>query len=133
MSKEQSASTKELRSFGLLVGGVFSLIGTWPLLLQGESPRLWALGLGGTLMLLGLVAPWFLAPLQRGWMQLGHILGWINTRILLGVVFYGLITPMGILFRLLGKDVMRQAMTQDSPTYRVLRKPRLKGHMKYQF
>ena len=133
MSMDQPAGTKELRSFGLLVGGVFSVIGAWPLLMRGEPFRLWAIGLGGVLILLGVVMPSVLAPLHKAWMWIGHILGWINTRILLSIVFYGLVTPMGILFRLMGKDTMRQAFAQDSPTYRVLKKPRPRGHMKYQF
>lgn len=130
---DQPASKKDLRSFGLLVGGVFSVIGAWPPLMRGEPFRLWAIGLGGALILLGGVMPSVLAPLHRGWMWIGHILGWINTRILLGIVFYGLVTPTGIVFRLMGKDTMRQAFTQDSPTYRVLRNPRPRGHMKFQF
>lgn len=133
MPKEQLASKKELRSFGLLVGGVFSVIGAWPLLLRGEPVRLWAVTLGGGLILLGCVLPRALALLYQGWMWIGQTLGWINTRILLGLVFYGLITPTGILFRLMGKDVMRQNFAQGSPTYRVLRRPRPRGHMKYQF
>jgi hypothetical protein len=133
MSQEPQASKKELRSFGLLVGGVFGAIGIWPFLLRGQPAKIWALGLGGLLILLGGVLPSMLAPLHRGWMWIGHILGWVNTRILLGLVFYGLITPMGILFRLMGKDVMRRAFAQDSPTYRVIKQPRPRGHMKFQF
>lgn len=130
---DESVAKKDLRKFGLLVGAVFSVIGIWPLLMRGEGVRIWATGLGGTLIFLGALVPGVLAPVHRAWMQLGHILGWVNTRILLGIVFYGLITPMGLLFRLMGKDIMRQTAAQDSPTYRVLRKPRLKSHMKYQF
>lgn len=133
MPMDQPAGTKELRSFGLLVGGVFSVIGAWPLLMRGEPFRLWAIGLGGVLILLGVVMPSVLAPLHKAWMWIGHILGWINTRILLTIVFFGLVTPMGILFRLMGKDTMKQAFTQNSPTYRVLRNPRPHGHMKNQF
>jgi hypothetical protein len=133
MSQEQSSSPKELRSFGLLVGAVFGVIGIWPLLLRGEELRLWAIGVGGTLMLLGGVLPGVLAPVHKIWMQVGHLLGWINTRILLSLVFYGLVTPMGILFRIMGKDVMLRAFAQDSPTYRVLKQPRPRGHMRYQF
>ena len=130
---EQPASKKDLRSFGLLVGAVFGVIGIWPLLFRGEPMRLWAAGLGSILVLLGGVLPGVLAPVHKAWMWVGHILGWINTRILLSIVFYGLVTPMGILFRLMGKDTMRQAFAQDSPTYRVLKKPRPRGHMKNQF
>jgi len=133
MSQEQLTGMKEFRSFGLLVGTVFSAIGVWPLLMRGEALRLWAIGLGGALILLGGMSPGLLAPVHKVWMQVGHVLGWVNTRILLGLVFFGLVTPMGIVFRLRGKDVMRQTFARDSPTYRVLRRPRRQGHMKYQF
>lgn len=133
MSREQSTSKKELRSFGLLVGATFSGVGIWPLLMRGEALRLWAIGLGGVLILFGGMSPGILAPVHKVWMRVGHALGWVNTRILLGLVFFGLVTPMGILFRLMGKDVMGQTFVRDSPTYRVLRRPRPQGHMKYQF
>ena len=133
MSQAQSTSKKELRSFGLVVGSVFTAIVIWPLLMRGEALRLWAIGLGGVLILLGGMSPGILAPVHNVWMRVGHALGWVNTRILLSLVFYGLVTPMGILFRLMGKDVMRQTFARDRPTYRVLRRPRLQGHMKYQF
>ena len=133
MSQAQSTSKKELRSFGLVVGTVFSAIGIWPLLMRGEALRLWAIGLGGVLILLGGMSPGILAPVQKVWMRVGHALGWINTRILISLVFYGLVTPMGILFRLMGKDVMRQTFARGSSTYRVHRKQRPQGHMKYQF
>ena len=109
------------------------MIGLWPLLFRGEPMRLWAMGPGVFLIVLGAVLPQVLAPVHKGWMWVGHVLGWINTRILLGVVFYGLVTPIGIVFRLLGKDTMRQAFVKDSPTYRVIKEPRPRTHMKYQF
>jgi hypothetical protein len=133
MSQKPTTGKKELRSFGLLVGAVFTVIGVWPLLLRGDALRLWAIGLGGVLILLGGISPGVLAPVHTVWVRVGHALGWINTRILLGLVFYGLVTPIGILFRLMRKDVMRQAVAHDSPTYRMVRKPRPRGHMKYQF
>ena len=74
-----------------------------------------------------------LAPIHKGWMWVGHILGWINTRILLSIVFYALVTPIGLVFRLMGKDTMRQAFAESSTTYRVVRSPRPHSHMKYQF
>ena len=124
---------KELRQFGLLVGGVFSVIGLWPMFLRGEPLRLWAVVLGSLLILLGSLVPTWLAPVHRGWMWVGHVLGWINTRIILGVIFYGLITPIGIAFRMLGKDTMRQSFSDTSSTYRVNRQPRPRSHMKFQF
>lgn len=130
---EQTATHKELRQFGLLVGAVFTVIGLWPLVFRGEPVRLWATGIGGLLIASGGAFPSVLAPVHKGWMWIGHILGWINTRILLGIVFYGLVTPIGVVFRLMGKDTMRQAFAESSTTYRVVRSPRPHSHMKYQF
>ena len=127
------AKPKELRSFGLLVGGIFSVLGLWPMLLHGDPPRVWAIVAGGMLIMLGILLPGALAPVHQGWMWIGHILGWINTRILLSVVFYGLITPIGMVIRMMGKDTMRQAFSKGSSTYRVIRQSRPPSHMKYQF
>ena len=130
---DQTARRKELRQFGLLVGAVFSVIGLWPLVFRGEPLRLWALGIGGLLIVCGGILPQLLAPIHKGWMWVGHIMGWVNTRILLGIVFYALVTPIGFVFRLMGKDTMRQAFAESSTTYRVVRPPRPHSHMKYQF
>ena len=129
----QTATVKDLRNFGLLVGAIFVVIGFWPVVFRGESLRLWAVGLGGVLAIFGAVAPATLAPVHKGWMRVGHVLGWINTRILLGIVFYGLVTPIGVMFRLMGKDTMRQAFSDENSTYRVVRQPRPRSHMKFQF
>jgi hypothetical protein len=126
-------NSKELRNFGLLVGGIFCLIGSWPLIYRGEPIRLWAIVLGGMLVLLGGLVPTVLSPVFKVWMKIGHVLGWINTRILLGIVFYGLVTPLGLLFRMMGKDKMRLAMSETYPTYRVTRNPRPRSHMDHQF
>jgi len=130
---DQAATRKELRHFGLLVGAVFIVIGLWPLLFRGEPLRLWATGVGGLLIIFGTVFPSVLRPVHKGWMWIGHILGWVNTRILLGIVFYGLVTPIGFVFRLMGKDTMRQAFAESSTTYRVVRSARHHSHMKHQF
>ena len=130
---DHAATRKELRQFGLLVGAVFTVIGLWPLVFRGEPLRLWAIGIGGLLIAFGGILPQLLAPVHKGWMWVGHILGWINTRILLSIVFYALVTPIGLVFRLMGKDTMRQAFAESSTTYRVVRSPRPHSHMKYQF
>ncbi len=124
---------KELRQFGLLIGGIFTVIGLWPPVLRGEPIRWWAVGVGGGLMLLGAVVPHLLAPLHAAWMWVGHVLGWINTRILLGLVFYGILVPIAIIFRFIGRDTMKEALSQSSPTYRATRSRRPSSHMKYQF
>jgi len=130
---DHAATRKELRQFGLLVGAVFTVIGLWPFVFRGEPVRLWAIGIGGLLIAFGGILPQLLAPVHKGRMWVGHILGWINTRILLSIVFYALLTPIGLVFRLMGKDTMRQAFAESSTTYRVVRSPRPHSHMKFQF
>lgn len=124
---------KDLRQFGLLVGGVFAVIGLWPFVFRSESPRLWAMILGSLLIVLGAVAPQSLKQVHGGWMKVGHVLGTINTRIILGIIYYLLITPMGLVMWLMGKDPMHRALTQGTDTYRVVRAPRPRHHMRNQF
>jgi hypothetical protein len=124
---------RQLRDFGLLVGGIFGVIGLWPLLWRQESPRLWALTLAVVLILPALVAPRILTPAYRAWMKLAEVLAWVNTRIVLGVVFYGVVTPIALVMRLAGRDPMRRQFDQAGETYRVRCTPRPASHMLRQF
>ncbi|MFA7382059.1 MAG: SxtJ family membrane protein [Desulfurivibrionaceae bacterium] len=110
---------KELRQFGCIVGGVFSAIGLWPLIARTDLSRFWALAIGVILILLGGFFPRSLTRIYRGWMAVGHALGWINTRVILGLLYYLVITPMGLIMRLLGKDPLRRRFSGDLPSYRV--------------
>jgi len=129
----QQPTLKDLRQFGLIVGGVFSVIGLWPVVFRSEAPRLWAMILGGLLIVLGGVVPQSLKWVHAGWMKLGHVLGAINTRIILGIIYYLLITPMGIVMRLMGKDPMHRVLRENVDTYRVVRAARPRHHMRNQF
>jgi Saxitoxin biosynthesis operon protein SxtJ len=125
--------TKQLRSFGLLVGGIFALLGVWPVVWHGQPPRLWSLILGGILMALALVWPRSLTQVYRLWMRLGEVLGWINTRLILGALFYLLFTPLGVYRRWRGQDAMRRTWEPEAESYRVVRQPRPASHMWHQF
>lgn len=127
------SDTKQLRSFGLMVGGIFALIGLWPAVWRGEDFRLWALALAGLLSAPALMFPSSLRLVYRVWMALGQGLGWINTRIILSLVFYGLFTPSGLVMRLMGKDPMHRQFEPDAETYRIVRSPRPSSHMARQF
>jgi hypothetical protein len=125
--------TKDLRNFGLIVGGVFALIGCWPLVVYGRELRLWALALAALFILPALAFPAVLKPVHKRWMIVGHWLGWINTRILLGILFYGVVTPMGLLRRLWVKDALTLQFRKQADTYRCPREPRPGAHMRHPF
>jgi len=124
---------KQLRSFGLTVGGVFALIGVWPVILRGQDPRWWAVVLAACLLVPAVVVPTALFWPHKGWMALAHILGWVNTRIILGLVFFGLVTPIGAIRRWLGKDPMGQQLHPEAGTYRISRQPRPPSHLTKQY
>jgi Saxitoxin biosynthesis operon protein SxtJ len=129
----ETYTRRQLRDFGLLVGGIFGLIGLWPLVWRQQSPRWWAIALLVGLALPGLIAPMILAPAYRAWMKLAEVLAWVNTRILLGFVFYGVVTPIGLLMRLRGRDPMRRQFDRQGQSYRVACTPRPATHMLRQF
>jgi ABC-type glycerol-3-phosphate transport system permease component len=128
-----SHQDKQLRHFGLIVGGIFAMIAIWPMLLRADRPRLWALALAVALVVPALVLPRSLTYVHRGWMAVGEALGWINTRIILSVIFYALLTPMGILMRRFGRDPIPRRFEPDKTTYRVSKSPRPAAHMRRQF
>jgi hypothetical protein len=130
---QSDADKKQLRSFGLTVGGIFAVIGLWPVVFHNDDPRWWAAILAGFLVVPALAFPESLSWVYKRWMALGHILGWINTRIILGVVFYLVVTPIGMIRRLLGKDPMGKQIKADINSYRVLRKPRAASHLRRQY
>lgn len=130
---EGSVETRQLRSFGLLVGGLFGVLGFWPVLFRGEDARLWALIPSALLVIPALVFPASLRPAHRVWMAAGDALGWINTRIILSLVYYVLVTPMGVMMRLLGRDPMRRRLEPAANSYRVPRPTRPSDHMDRQF
>ena len=131
--EQVEVSKKTLRQFGLMVGGVFLLIGLWPFVWRQEAVRIWAVVPGSLLAIAGLVVPSLLKQVYQGWMRVGHVMGWVNTRIILGVLFYGVVTPMGLVMKVAGRDPMRRGYEPDAKTYRVIRQPRPASHMKNMF
>jgi predicted anti-sigma-YlaC factor YlaD len=110
---------KELRTFGLVLGALFAVFfGAWPLLRHRESP-LWPWMAAGMLWLFALIWPAALSYLHRGWTILGLALGWVNTRIILTLLFAISIVPVGIVMRLWGRDRMARKLDPKSATYRV--------------
>src|SRR2546425_11500964 len=127
-----SRDVRSLRTFGLLVGGIFLLLGVWPAVARREDPRLWALIAACLLLAPAVVYPRALGPVHRLWMKIGHVLGWINTRIILGFLFYVIVTPVGLVRRWRGNDPMQRAFDPRATTYRLPRQGRPPWAMKPQ-
>ena len=106
---KEHISQKQLREFGLLIGFGFPILIGWILpALFGHEFRAWTLWVGIPGLILGLTAPRLLLYPYKGWMALGHALGWINSHIILGLVFIVVLQPIAYAMRLTGYDPLRR-------------------------
>ena len=118
-------STRQLREFGLVVGGLIVLLFCWLLpALHRHPPALGPLWIGAPLLILGLIAPRLLHQPYRAWMALGHGLGWINSHLILGLVYVLVLLPIALIMRLLGHDPLRRRWDANATTYREVREPK---------
>ena len=93
------------KSFGIVFFIVFILIALYPLL-NGQEIRLWALIISAVFLILGLLKSKLLTPLNKLWFRFGIFLGKIISPIIMGFIFFLVVTPIGLIMRLLGKDVL---------------------------
>jgi protein-S-isoprenylcysteine O-methyltransferase Ste14 len=125
---------KGLRDFGLLIGSLIAvLFGLAIPLLRRHSIPWWPWAICAVLVVLALVAPKSLNPIYHGWMRFGLILHKIQTPIILGIVFYLIVWPMGVIKGLFGEDAMRRKLNPKMDTYRVQSKARTKVSMERPF
>lgn len=120
MLKEEIKNIKEdkttLRKFGLTVGTVLLIVGI-VLYLTGKSSSVVFGGAGVLLILFGLILPNILKPLNKIWMTLAVILGWFMSRVILIILFYLIITPIGFLLKIAGKDFLNLQTDNDKNSY----------------
>lgn len=110
------------RSFGLVFSSLFFVVALWPLL-HGNNIRLWAIGFGLIFGIFALAAPRILTPLNRLWTRFGLLLHRVVSPIALGILFFGVVTPTGLLMRLFGKDSLCLRLQKNAATYWIPRTP----------
>jgi saxitoxin biosynthesis operon SxtJ-like protein len=114
----------KLRKFGFTVGGVFSALAVIFVLRHKHHVPFYVSAVAGPTLLAGaLVWPRALAPVERGWSLLAHALGWINTRILLAIVFFVVLAPIALVMRAVGKDPLERRRDRRLSTYWRTREP----------
>ena len=119
------------RSFGLLFFVVFLIVSLWPLTYEG-SIRIWSVVISGVFLILGLINSKLLTPLNVLWFKLGMILGAIISPIVMGIVFFLVVTPTGFILRIMGKDLLNKKYDKEKETYWIKREASI-GTMKRQF
>ena len=114
--KKIKTGKKELRDFGLTVGWILVILGlvaAW----RGKGTYPYLLGIGSFLIISGYLFPVLLRPLQKAWMAFSVIMGFFMSRVILFIVFYIVITPIGLILRLFGKDILDQKQEPTKVSY----------------
>jgi hypothetical protein len=134
MNKNAKNKKKNLsnsnKSFGILFFVVFFIYGIWPVLSSNEL-RIWSLIISTVFLVLGLFSSKLLEPLSFAWIKLGEMLGKIIAPFVMGGVYFFIITPVGLLMRLIGKDLLKMKISKNN-SYWIKRTKNI-GTMKRQF
>ena len=101
------------KSFGILFSIIFFIIAIWPLL-ESNTIRFWALLLSIIFLVLALTKPEFLKPLNIGWIKFGELLGKIIAPIVMGLIFFLILTPISFIVRIFGKDLLKLKFSKDN-------------------
>ena len=118
------------KSFGLVFFIVFLIVALYPLL-ENESVRLWSIILSAIFLILGMLDSKFLTPLNKIWFKFGILLGSIVSPIVMGIVFFAIVTPTSLIMRALGKNLLN-LKKNNKKTYWIERS-KIESKMKNQF
>ena len=119
------------RNFGFVFFIVFLIISLWPLQHEGQI-RIWSIVISLIFLILSLMNSKLLTPLNQLWSRFGLLLGNIVAPIVMGLVFFLVVTPIGIVMRIMGKDLIRKKLNKNSKSYWIKREKPI-GTMKKQF
>jgi hypothetical protein len=114
--KNIKSAKGDLRKFGLTVGIALCLFGAlfwW----RGKDFYIYLVAIGGAFILLGLAVPIILKPIQKVWMTFAILLGWVMTRVILSILFFVMVTPIGMIAKLFGKDFLSLKFDKEAETY----------------
>jgi len=118
--KSIRSGRKELRNFGITIGIALGLLGGL-FLWRGKTYYSYSFIIAAAFLFLGLTLPAALKPLHKVWMTISILMGWLMTRVILIILFYGILTPIGFIGRLCGKDFLDIKLIKNAPSYWVLR------------
>jgi len=101
------------KSFGILFFIVFFLVGIWPLL-NSDSIKLWSLAVSFVFLIIAFLKQELLKPLNNSWIKLGEMLGKIISPIVMALIFFLILTPLSLIIRIFGKDLLKIKFSKDN-------------------
>ena len=124
-------SNSSNRSFGLLFFIVFMVVGLWPTI-KGETANIYLILISLFFLIFGLINSKILSPFNKAWIKFGEILGLIIAPIIMALVYFIILTPISLIVRMFGKDLLGLKFLKKQDTYWIKRVKKL-GTMKKQF
>ena len=118
------------KSFGIVFAIVFFLIGLWPII-KSNDIRIWSLILSVIFLILGLMNSSILTPLNKIWFRFGIFLGNFIAPVVMGIIFFFVVTPIGLIMRLLGRDLIKLKKNNENSYW--IEKKDTESSMKKQF
>jgi hypothetical protein len=123
-TRKENVQGSSDRSFGLVMAGFFGIVAVWPLLHGSlSSIRSWALVVAAAFLAVALLRPAALGPLNRLWLKLGLLISKVVSPVVLTILFYTTVTPIGFLMRWSGKDPLRLHRNTAAESYWIVREP----------
>jgi hypothetical protein len=123
VSSFRSVTRASDRKFGFTIGVILVAFGLWPIARGASAPNFWLLAPAVALLAATLLAPARLAPLNRAWFRLGLALNSIVSPIVMAMLFFGAVMPIGLLLRRNGKDLLQLELSPEADTYWTPRDP----------
>ena len=130
LKKKKKNKISSNRSFGFIFFAVFFIFGLWPLINSADI-KIWSILVSLLFLILGSTNSKILTPLNLAWIKIGLFLGSIVSPIIMGLVFFIVITPTGLIMRLFGKDFLMKKYSKDSSYW--IKRDKDVGSMKRQF
>lgn len=133
--KKSRNEKKDLRQFGATLAVILLVFGLIHFLKHRLVLSLWFFGIGSTALFAAILIPMILKPVYAVFLKVAHAIGWFNTRALLIIIYFILVTPIAIIMRICGKDLLHRKVDKDAATYWI-KKPvtkLIKEHLEKQF
>ena len=122
LGRQEEIKGSSDRAFGVVFTVVFAIIGLWPLL-GSDMPRWWSMAISAGFLGVSLVRPALLAPLNKLWTRFGLLLHHVVNPIVMGFLFFVVITPIGLVFKVMRKDILNLRLDREAKSYWIERTP----------
>ncbi len=115
--KKTCDELKDLRQFGIALAGILTVFGTIHHMRHHLLPAQWFAGVGIAVLCVALLAPRLLKPVYTIFLKVAHAIGWFNTRVILILIYYAILTPIAFIVKMCGKDFLNEKIEKNISSY----------------